>query len=846
MLRTLQISVCMSFVFLNLDVAKLSARLVEDICDEKNGCDSISLGLSIKQNTHTLLDFNIEFNFTGTIYTTESYTKKFCLVNKIDWYECEWIMRLASETLLEKRIHTNATRVTILIDVLSDIFTVQKSIIPLLRRRFPCFVSIILYIEVEELDFLKTIIDPNFYFGDVYMIPKSIHTAVPLAELLLSPLQSSEKKYLHDLFVDSKTNILIVLQSTSINVLATILAHSLEIPVIFIDHHVHITDFCWKNNSNNQKILLSLVSSTLVSYPIHSMCNINSEISRDNHIALVGSLMVDNIINIKKINKSISALSNTIIAIFISGLRLPDILEPLVSLENTFLIYMFLIIQSHFDSIEWNVMDNFLQKLLSATTSSISDNNLQHNIQVHVNQSFIQEMEYLVDAKLVITDRLNIAIAASYFGVPCVLLTDDLLDCHQLPNVDAIICILYNQLQQTIENLLSNPELLVKMSIHSTVFGDGLAGHRVACVIASYMHFKVDVCNNFQYFKHTTSLAQEGGTATDRSFHRADPFQLRNLYLTGQLPDIKSFSTANNCILNDSLHKIVLKHIEVYNTSSTYKYLSEKDNKLSLQNNNKLFCGIYTTARSHEKNLLSVRTTWGKRCDGWLAFSTIENLTISTIAIDHEGEENYHNIWQKIRSVWRYIWMHFREEFDWFLLGGDDMYVIVENLRYFLESPIIVAERMKGNGMYIGRRVFRKVVYNNEYITFNHGGPGYILDKIALDFLVKNIDSRYCKAYARVSYEDILVGLCLKYMGNGLVPFASTPDNLGRERFHHLTPKNSYNAVTQFEFFENSAEGQVLGDGCCSDSSIAFQDLDEQLMQQVHSYLYYCTEDRRN
>ena len=43
--------------------------------------------------------------------------------------------------------------------------------------------------------------------------------------------------------------------------------------------------------------------------------------------------------------------------------------------------------------------------------------------------------------------------------------------------------------------------------------------------------------------------------------------------------------------------------------------------------------------------------------------------------------------WQKVRSIWLLVYQRHFKEFDWFIIGGDDLYVIVENLRVYLHSP---------------------------------------------------------------------------------------------------------------------------------------------------------------
>lgn len=49
--------------------------------------------------------------------------------------------------------------------------------------------------------------------------------------------------------------------------------------------------------------------------------------------------------------------------------------------------------------------------------------------------------------------------------------------------------------------------------------------------------------------------------------------------------------------------------------------------------------------------------------------------------IKHEGPEGWDNMWQKSRAIWKYIDRHYKNDFDWFVLGGDDIFLIVENLR---------------------------------------------------------------------------------------------------------------------------------------------------------------------
>jgi glycoprotein-N-acetylgalactosamine 3-beta-galactosyltransferase len=152
----------------------------------------------------------------------------------------------------------------------------------------------------------------------------------------------------------------------------------------------------------------------------------------------------------------------------------------------------------------------------------------------------------------------------------------------------------------------------------------------------------------------------------------------------------------------------------------------------------KIFCTAYTIERNHDK-IPAIRETWGQRCDGFMIPSTVTNVSLDTVNILHLGEEEYWNIWQKVRSIWAYIYDHYYNDYDWFHFAGEDQYVIVENLRMYVESETI---RSAANGgkdplldwakeyqtpLYLGRRLAEHARLSLQY---NHGGPGYTLNKV--------------------------------------------------------------------------------------------------------------------
>lgn len=84
-----------------------------------------------------------------------------------------------------------------------------------------------------------------------------------------------------------------------------------------------------------------------------------------------------------------------------------------------------------------------------------------------------------------------------------------------------------------------------------------------------------------------------------------------------------------------------------------------------------------------------IAQTWAKGCDGFFAASNYTDPPIGAIDLPHFGEEDYTNMWQKVRTMWSYAYEQYRDEYDYFYICGDDTYVVVENLRLFLQDSRI-------------------------------------------------------------------------------------------------------------------------------------------------------------
>jgi hypothetical protein len=190
----------------------------------------------------------------------------------------------------------------------------------------------------------------------------------------------------------------------------------------------------------------------------------------------------------------------------------------------------------------------------------------------------------------------------------------------------------------------------------------------------------------------------------------------------------------------------------------------------------RLLCAIYTHNVSRDLARTSA-LSWGYKCDGFLAFSTDTIPSLGMVDLVHAGEESYGNMWQKTRSIWAYIYQHYRHEYDYFHLGGDDMYVIVENMKRFLST--FKDQTARGEPVYLGQWIRQKVGY---YIA---GGPGYTVNRVALERFVEDA-LPVCNVDTKASYEDRLFSSCMSQLG---IRGGDTRDaESGEQQYHDCSP----------------------------------------------------------
>lgn len=229
-----------------------------------------------------------------------------------------------------------------------------------------------------------------------------------------------------------------------------------------------------------------------------------------------------------------------------------------------------------------------------------------------------------------------------------------------------------------------------------------------------------------------------------------------------------------------------------------YRVLTERihirKNTIATHNNNaRIFCAIYSheAARDQQRGILQ---TWGKRCDGFMIASTHTDPNTGAIHIPHGSEGGYFTIWQKVRAMLAHIYMHHRTSYDYFHICGDDAYVIIENLKAFVSSPEV--QRHCGgegcpNPLYAGHWVFERGNLSNkrklgaDEFYYLGGGSGYSLSRSALDLFVEKA-LLSCKPDEQASYEDLLMGYCMKQLG--LLGY-NAQDESGADRYFGHDPE---------------------------------------------------------
>lgn len=267
----------------------------------------------------------------------------------------------------------------------------------------------------------------------------------------------------------------------------------------------------------------------------------------------------------------------------------------------------------------------------------------------------------------------------------------------------------------------------------------------------------------------------------------------------------------------------------------------------------KIFCLVYTIESAHSR-IPAIQQTWGPKCDGFMVGSTKTDKKLSAVEILHDGPEEYNNIWQKVRSMWSYIYDNYYEKYDWFHIGGDDLFLIVENLRLYLESEEIRTAANGGIYLPFGEETTqtplvlgRRFAYaGNMDDIFNSGGSGYTMNKAALKLLVTEGFPNYFPN-AHTFSEDTMVAKIFRKLG--VFPY-DTKDEDGGERYMPFLPGHHWGyrlpKDSSEDWYAKYSINIKEGPEHCSPKSVAFHYVKDEMMKRLYALAYgLCPEKYR-
>jgi glycoprotein-N-acetylgalactosamine 3-beta-galactosyltransferase len=231
---------------------------------------------------------------------------------------------------------------------------------------------------------------------------------------------------------------------------------------------------------------------------------------------------------------------------------------------------------------------------------------------------------------------------------------------------------------------------------------------------------------------------------------------------------------------------------QLYNHNSSTSHDNSKKKKI------RLLCMVYTHSERHDV-VRAIAETYGQECDGFWAASNRSDPTIGAFVLPHKGPEAYQNLWNKVQTMWLYVYQHYLLDFDWFLINGDDTYVIPNNVRtvaaYYEEEsqrkrashPNRSSNDNNNNNkqspmipLYLGASIPHS---KNPMRRYCGGGAGYMLNQRAVMLLNRRIHYLGECPDAVAPDEDIRLARCLDDAG---VQCHDTNDAAEQVRFHHL------------------------------------------------------------
>ena len=268
------------------------------------------------------------------------------------------------------------------------------------------------------------------------------------------------------------------------------------------------------------------------------------------------------------------------------------------------------------------------------------------------------------------------------------------------------------------------------------------------------------------------------------------------------------------------------------------KKKKEEGGDSAAESSPRVMCMVYTMGANHATKVAAQAATWGAECDGFVAMSDTWDPEVPAVGIVHEGKEEWDNMWQKARAIWAYAHERYASGYDYFVIGGDDMFVNVDHLRKYLR------EAHPGGGRdehaYVGRHLMDPKIK----VPFNAGGAGYTLSRRTLQLLFSQLDAPSCSPHGRFFWEDVQVATCLakgSAAGSAASPLLpeDTRDADGAERFHPVSPRHLMH-IPPSNWLHFMSRGFREGAPGVSKESVSFHYLTPKDMRELHVLYSFC------
>lgn len=269
-----------------------------------------------------------------------------------------------------------------------------------------------------------------------------------------------------------------------------------------------------------------------------------------------------------------------------------------------------------------------------------------------------------------------------------------------------------------------------------------------------------------------------------------------------------------------------------------------------LQKPQRVLCMVYTHEGRHERYLRAVAETWASHCDGFFAASTVTDPSIGAVHLLHEGPELYENMWMKIMAMFKYAYKHYRNDFDYFHIGGDDMYVIGENLKYTVSTGNWKGPWNQTEPLFLGGSL--PLWKQRRYCG---GGSGYTINRPALDLLMKLSNTPRCWPHMQSSDEDRIMSSCFRQVD--FMQCTDTNDDKNETRYHawyaqqHASWKPGQPCQDCYDLPKNHGIAWKEGLGQISERSVSFHlknpdaKAADSGMRRYHAILYGLCEHKK-